>query len=104
MTASLYLGADIGGTKIEAVLATDDGTVLAHRKVLTPARQGRDAVLAAVVTAVRELRDQAATDAPVRGVGLGTHGVVTYPEGAVALASDALPGWTGASLLKYRVV
>ncbi|MYS24296.1 glucokinase, partial [Streptomyces sp. DvalAA-14] len=98
MSPSLYLGADIGGTKIDAVLTDEAGEPLAQRRVLTPAQQGPRAVLDAVVAALAELRALAPADATVRGAGIGTHGVVTYPEGVVAAASQALPGWTGTPL------
>ncbi|WP_049579803.1 ROK family protein [Streptomyces sp. SBT349] len=98
MSAPLYLGADIGGTKIEAVLATADGAVTGHRRVPTPAREGRDAVLRALLSTLRDLRAGAPPGTRVHGIGLGTHGVVSHPEGAVATASDALPGWTGTPL------
>ncbi|KRV49075.1 hypothetical protein AQ490_22475, partial [Wenjunlia vitaminophila] len=98
MTGPLHLGADIGGTKIEGVLVAADGTVLAHHRVPTPAREGRDAVLGALLTLLAELRGHAPAGLPVVGVGLGTHGVVSHHDGVVTLASGALPGWTGTPL------
>ncbi|MCH0564840.1 MULTISPECIES: ROK family protein [unclassified Streptomyces] len=97
MTPPLYLGADVGGTKTEGVLVTGDGTVLGHRRVPTPAREGSHAVLRALTNMLTELR-HAARGGPVTAVGVGTHGVVSHHDGVVAQASGALPGWTGTPL------
>ncbi|WP_406003329.1 ROK family protein [Streptomyces sp. NBC_00829] len=98
MNDLLHLGADIGGTKTEAVLTAADGTVLAHRRVATPALDGPDAVLATVTETLRRLRDRAGRAARIEGIGLGTHGIVSHPDGTVTHASQALPGWTGTPL------
>lgn len=58
------VGVDLGGTKIAVALVADDHQVLERARVPTP--EGPDAVLDAVVAAVRELD---AGDAPV-GVGV----------------------------------
>lgn len=98
MSASLYLGADIGGTKIDTVLTDGAGEMLAHRRVPTPAQDGPVAVLDALVATLSELRALAPAGRTVARAGIGTHGVVSHPEGSIAVASQALPGWTGTPL------
>jgi glucokinase len=94
MTAQA-LAIDIGGTKILAALVDAKGAIGALVQVATPAREGRDAIIAAVLSAARQaLR---AAREPVRACGVGTAGVVG-PSGEIASATDLLSGWAGTKL------
>jgi len=50
-----YLGVDLGGTKISIALADINGKIVAKKKVLTEADQGRDRVLLNIVRTSEEL-------------------------------------------------
>ncbi len=89
MTAR-YVGVDIGGTKIAAGLVDANGRLLRAERVATP-RGGGHAVLTEVAKLVARLRDR--TD--VTAIGVGAPGVIDPLTGAVASATDVLPGWAG---------
>lgn len=91
----LALGIDIGGTKILAGLVDEAGTVHAQQRVATPAAEGGEAVLRAVIDAARALLST--TDLRPDACGVGTAGVVDTA-GTVVSATDLLPGWVGLRL------
>lgn len=91
----MIVGVDIGGTKI-AVAGFEPDPAGGRRRVTpvrscaTPAREGGDAIVRAVVEAVRAVAD----GEPVTAVGVGTAGVVA-PDGSITSATDAIRGWAG---------
>jgi len=88
-------GIDLGGTKIQAVVVDDEGTVLGERRDPTPTRGGPPDVVAALAQAMRAAADAAETATrDLEGVGLGSPGVVDDAAGTVADARN-LPGWMG---------
>jgi glucokinase len=89
------LAVDIGGTKILTGLVDASGSAIAIEQVATPARDGADAIIAAVVAAARKTLAQATE--PIDVCGVGTAGVVG-PDGAITSATDLLPGWAGTPL------
>lgn len=91
MTA-LTIGVDLGGTKIAGALVAVDGTLVGDVvRVPTPAADGGEAVLAAILGVVATLR-RAHVD--VDAVGVAAAGVIDA-DGRVASATDLLPGWAG---------
>jgi glucokinase len=91
--AALYVGIDIGGTKIAGGLVTDAGLVLHREDVPTPAQEGGPRVLETAIALARSLRDTAGES--VRGIGVGTGGQVNTDQGVIVSATDLLPGWAG---------
>lgn len=82
-----WVGIDLGGTKIYAVVFDGD-RVLAEAKAKTPTQGGPLAVVDAMAAVVRDL-------GPVddlTGVGVGAPGVIDPVEGTVQQAPN-LPGW-----------
>lgn len=88
---------DIGGTKTTAALVTRQGTVLDRVTATTPGRAGANAVLDTAVGLVHLLRTRA-TGTRVRGLGVGSAGVVDSRTGRVLSATDVLAGWAGTDL------
>lgn len=92
---------DVGGTKIAGALVryvTPDAapTVEARRSVPTEAARGGAAVLETLSALTGELVAVAAGEGQgVVGVGVGTAGRVDARTGAIAYASEIMPGWTG---------
>jgi len=74
---AVRVGLDIGGTKVEGVALTGDGTVLRRERTPTPG------TAAELLTAVAALVDRLAAGAAVRGVGLGAPGIVDPATGAL---------------------
>lgn len=88
------LAIDIGGTKILAGLVAADGTVMASEQVPTPARDGAEAIIAAVLGLGAQLQ---ARHGPVDRCGVGTAGVVGEA-GEITSATSHLAGWAGTRL------
>ena len=90
--SELALAVDIGGTKILVGLIDARGTIVVSRQVATPAREGAEAIIAAVAGLAR----QVLADAPsgVSRCGVGTAGVVGE-QGEITSATDHLSGWAG---------
>lgn len=89
------LAIDIGGTKILAGLVAESGAINASVQVPTPAREGPDAVIAAVSSVARRVLAEAAE--PIEVCGVGTAGVVG-PDGDIVGATDHIVGWAGTKL------
>jgi len=56
----LYVGIDLGGTKISTALVSKEGRILERDNRLTAALEGRDAVIARMVDAARQVMRHAA--------------------------------------------
>ncbi len=88
-------GIDLGGTKIEAVIVDARNKVLGSSRHPTPQTGGPSAVAAELITAVGEAAAQAGIrPAALKGVGVGSPGVVDPETGAVSTARN-LPDWEG---------
>lgn len=86
-------GIDLGGTKIQAIVADDEHRVVGEARRPTPTVGGPDDVIAALAETLRD----AARSAGVRsdelaGVGLGSPGDVEATAGTIAQAGN-LPDW-----------
>jgi fructokinase len=74
----LRIGIDLGGTKIEGIVMDEAGATLARERRTTPASEGYDAVLSAIVTLATDL--EIAVGRPCR-VGIGTPGAISLRSG-----------------------
>lgn len=90
---SRALGVDIGGTKIAVGLVAADGSVSQRVEVATPAQDGPEAIIAAVLGAAKS----AMRGADAVACGVGTAGVVGE-HGEITTATDLLRGWAGTPL------
>ncbi len=88
----VYIGIDIGGTKIAVGLVTDEGRVLHAERSPTP-MMGGPAILGAALALARRLLNTVSE--PVLGIGIGTGGQVDTERGVIVSATDILPGWAG---------
>ena len=89
---TVYLGIDIGGTKIAAGLVTENGEVLRQSRVPTPL-SGGSAILDAALALAREYASE-----PIAAIGVGTGGQVNAELGVIVSATDLLPGWAGTNV------
>jgi glucokinase len=88
-------GIDLGGTKIEAVVVDARNRVLGSARRPTPTEGGPGNVAAAMVEAITEaVRTAGLEPSALKGVGVGSPGVVDEATGAVTSARN-LPGWDG---------
>ncbi len=84
-------GIDIGGTKITAVLADADGSVLAS--ATTPSGLGGGALINGAVELVAHLEFSSGLRA--EAIGVGAAGVIDPTTGEVLAASGTFPDWVG---------
>ena len=86
-------GIDLGGTKIETVVTDSEHRVLASARHPTPTTGGPADIANAMAAALTEAARTAGVEpSALRGVGVGSPGVVDSEAGTVARA-DNLPGW-----------
>lgn len=86
------MAVDIGGTKIAAGVVDADGTLLRSISVPTPRQDDPEAVLSAVLSAVRRAEPEGAL-----AVGVGCAGPMT--PGGETVSPLNIPGWQGFPLL-----
>lgn len=92
---SSYGGIDLGGTKIQAVVVDDDGTVIGSARRPTPTEGGPGDVAAEMEQALRDAAGAAEKDpSELAGVGVGSPGTIDEAKGSVTGARN-LPGWEG---------
>src|SRR5262245_44855253 len=94
---TLYIGIDLGGTKIAgAVWDADALTIQARKTIPTQAHLGPDAVLDRIAELVRELAEMVNMEASqLPGIGLGVPATFDPEEGVIWLIPN-LPGdWYG---------
>ena len=97
---TLAIGVDLGGTKIETVVADAAGNVYGEDLRPTLAAQGPDAVIARIVDSIRQAC-KSANIAPsdTLGIGISSPGPVKPKEGIVTDAPN-LPGWHNIHITK----
>ncbi|MDN4593362.1 ROK family protein [Polycladomyces subterraneus] len=87
---SLYVGIDLGGTKIAGALVDRDGSLLRRIRLETRAEQGPQPVIDRLVEAVIQLTDGVRSS--VKGVGVAAPGPLDSRSGVV-FSPPNLPGW-----------
>ncbi len=98
MAEPLYLGIDLGGTKIATAVVSRGGEILAQARGPTPARHGVHAVVRAMAALATEAVNEAALDLrSLAGVGLGAPGPIDAEAGLV-VSPPNLPGWRNVDL------
>jgi glucokinase len=86
-------GIDLGGTKIQAIVADPDHQVLGQARRQTPQEGGPADVVAAVGEALQDAAQQAGVDPDtLAGIGIGAPGAIDEEAGTLARAGN-LPGW-----------
>ena len=88
MPDKLTAGVDLGGTKINTVLADSDGNVRSRDLRDTLAGEGPDAVIGRIIESIKH----ASADTELSGIGIGAAGACDTAKGIVT-NSPNLPGW-----------
>jgi glucokinase len=77
MRHKLYIGVDVGGTKISAALVKHGGKILRRKKIPSPARAGHKKIVSAISGIIAELiDDEGIKKKAVKKVGVGVPGIV----------------------------
>jgi len=88
--ASLMVGVDLGGTKIEAALVDTEGRIVTSQRRATQAERGFDRVVDNIAVCVQKCLDKAT--GPVLGMGIGVAGQIERDSGVIQFAPN-LMGW-----------
>ena len=89
----LILAYDLGGTKILTAILDTAGKVLAEDRAVTPAAEGRDAVIQAMKEAAgRVLDNLQVARSQLCAIGVGAAGL-SDPHTGILFTSPHLPGW-----------
>jgi glucokinase len=92
-------GIDLGGTKIQAAIATPNGEVIGDARRPTPTSGGPEEVARQMAAALAEAADAAGVNTDsLAGIGVGSPGDVDEATGEVSGARN-LPGWDGSFAL-----
>lgn len=85
----LFVGVDVGGTKLLAALVKPNGKIVARRRCNTPRNTTSDEVVASILQLIEYLlADKKLSAKNVRAIGLGVPGVVDGDEGRVVLTPN----------------
>ncbi len=96
----IYVGVDLGGTKILAGVFTSQLNLVATAKSSTKADRGPKTVIERIAKTVRDAVDEADIDLKlVRAVGIGAPGSINSEDGKV-IFSPNMPGWEDVALKK----
>jgi len=90
---TLILGIDLGGTKILTAVVDTHGKMRSRDHSITPAKEGREAVVKSILESVGRALDQAnigTTD--LAAIGVGAPGL-SNPGTGILFTSPNLPGW-----------
>ncbi|RKP46731.1 ROK family protein [Cohnella endophytica] len=85
MEKKVYVGIDLGGTKILAVLLDERGKKLHQAETATNASEGADAVIERMIALIREGLEP---EHRLKSIGVATAGTLNAEEGIVAMASN----------------
>ena len=78
----MRIGIDLGGTKIEGVVLSQDNSILARKRVPTPQDHNTDLAYKAILTSITELIEQLEADTAATGsIGIGTPGTISSQTG-----------------------
>lgn len=89
----LYIGIDLGGTKILTGLVDEKGRVIAQDYRRTRAKKGVDTVIGRMAeSAAQAMQDAGVAPTGIQAVGIGVPGPVDTDEGIVTQPPN-LPGW-----------
>ena len=106
MSGAPVVGIDLGGTKIQSVVADQGGRILGQDRRPTLAAKGPDAVVDRIVASALGAIEQSGVDRPsLPAVGVSAPGPCDFEQG-VLLDPPNLPGWHSvplAALLQERL-
>ncbi|MFZ5829288.1 MAG: ROK family protein [Planctomycetota bacterium] len=100
----LYLGVDIGGTKLQASLVTEAGAMICRERTATPRTGGPERVVAALEKLIEDTLAKAKTERErLTAIGLAVPGVVDPSQGRVVVTPNmSLTGVAISILLEAR--
>jgi glucokinase len=100
----LYLGVDVGGTKVQASLVRESGEIIGRERCPTPRKRGPERVVAAIEKAMDDIvQKNGISPNDLTAMGIAVPGVVDPDRGIVVVAPNMpLTGVALGSLLEAR--
>jgi glucokinase len=87
--ARLYLGVDIGGTKVQASLAEESGAIIGREKSTTPREGGPELVVSTIEKTIDKVLKQAGVPVEsLTAIGVAVPGVCDPPSGRVVVTPN----------------
>lgn len=96
MTETYSIGVDLGGTNLRIAAYSKSSGILDQISLPTRLEAGRDAVVADMCGAIRQLLGKYSASV-LRGIGVGSPGPIELPEGRLRHLPN-FPGWDGFGL------
>jgi glucokinase len=90
----VFVGIDIGGTKIAGGVVTANGETIATTQRKTPIKDGGKKILEESIAVAKELIAEDKENS-ISAVGIGAGGQIDSKKGVVFSATDVIPGWAG---------
>jgi len=85
----LYLGVDVGGTKVQASLVTESGGIVGRQRCRTPREGGPEETIQAIETSIRDVVEKAGAETgDLAAIGLAIPGVVDPDAGHVVVTPN----------------
>lgn len=98
---AMFVGVDLGGTKIIAGVVDREGRILAKASRPTEAEKGGEQVMRKIIELTREVVDEAGLNlSQIEAIGVGTPGCIDFKRGVVASFVSNIPGWQGMEIGK----
>ena len=91
----LFIGIDIGKTKIAAGIVTGSGQIITKQNVPTDMENGGLAIVDQCVLLIKLLVKK--TNISIKGIGVGSSGLIDYKKGII-LSSGSIPNWENINL------
>jgi glucokinase len=86
----MYIGLDIGKSKVAAGLITEQGRIRSKAQLMTDMQRGGEMIVDQCRNLVRRML--AASDGKPMGIGIGSSGIVDHDLGVI-VSSGTIPGW-----------
>ena len=85
----LYLGVDVGGTKVQASLVEESGAIIGRQRCSTPRVGGPEAVMAVIEKSIKDVLEKAKiAPTDLKAIGLAIPGVVDPDAGLVVVTPN----------------
>lgn len=88
--AGYKIGVDLGGTKTEVVLISEDGTEIFRKRQPTPKHEGYDAILHSIAGIIEEARSHIPDTDSIPTLGMGIPGIIDSGSGLVINANTTV--------------
>ena len=91
MSKEMIIGVDLGGSKINTLLADSRGNIKQRDLRDTLAHEGPDAVITRIIESIKQVASGAEIS-KIAGIGIGAAGACDVAKGVITLSPN-LPGW-----------